>query len=39
MITKMLSDLKEEDLRSLLTRDVVITDVLDTVNEIVMEVW
>jgi len=38
MITKMLSDLKEEDLRSLLTRDVGITDVLETVNEIVMEV-
>ena len=38
MIAKMLSDLKEEDLRSLLTRDVGITDVLETVNEIVMEV-
>ena len=38
MITKMLSDLKEEDLRSLLSRDVGITDVLETVNKIVMEV-
>ena len=38
MIAKMLSDLKEEDLRGLLTRDVGITDVLETVNEIVMEV-
>jgi len=38
MIAKMLSDLKEEDLRSLLTRDVGINDVLETVNEIVMEV-
>lgn len=38
MITKMLSDLKEEDLRALLSRDVGITDVLNSVNEIVMEV-
>jgi histidinol dehydrogenase len=34
----MLSDLKEEDLRGLLTRDVGINDVLETVNKIVMEV-
>jgi histidinol dehydrogenase len=38
MIAKMLSDLKEEDLRGLLTRDVGINDVLETVNKIVMEV-
>ena len=38
MITKMLNDLKEEDLRALLSRDVGITDVLNSVNEIVMEV-
>ena len=38
MITKMLSDLKEDDLRALLSRDVGITDVLNSVNEIVMEV-
>ena len=38
MITKMLSELKDEDLQSLLSRDVGITDVLSAVNEIVMEV-
>jgi len=38
MITKMLSELKEEDLQSLLSRDVGITDVLSVVNEIVTEV-
>jgi histidinol dehydrogenase len=38
MITKMLSDLLDEDLRSLLSRDVGISDVLPAVNEIVMEV-
>ena len=38
MITKMLSELKDEDLQALLSRDVGITDVLSAVNEIVMEV-
>ncbi len=38
MITKMLSELKDEDLRALLSRDVGINDVLDAVNEIIMEV-
>jgi histidinol dehydrogenase len=38
MITKMLGELKDEDLRSLLSRDVGISDVLSAVNEIVMEV-
>ena len=34
MITKMLSELKDEDLQALLSRDVGITDVLSAVNEI-----
>ncbi|MHB8120078.1 MAG: histidinol dehydrogenase [Methanothrix sp.] len=38
MITKMLSELKDEDLQALLSRDVGISDVLSAVNEIVMEV-
>jgi histidinol dehydrogenase len=38
MITKMLSQLKDEDLQALLSRDVGITDVLSAVNEIIMEV-
>lgn len=38
MITRMLRDLKDEDLRALLSRDVGISDVLSAVNEIVMEV-
>jgi len=38
MITKMLSDLNDEDLQTLLSRDVGISDVLNAVNEIVMEV-
>ena len=38
MITKMLSELKDEDLQALLSRDVGITDVLSAVNEIIMEV-
>jgi histidinol dehydrogenase len=38
MITKMLSDLKDEDLRALLSRDVGISDVVSAVNEIVMDV-
>ncbi|MCX6673631.1 MAG: hypothetical protein NTY37_07625 [Methanothrix sp.] len=38
MITKMLSQLNDEDLEILLSRDVGITDVLSVVNEIVMEV-
>jgi len=38
MITKMLSELKDEDLQALLSRDVGITDVLSVVNEIIMEV-
>ena len=38
MITKRLSELEDEDLRSLLSRDVGIQDVLPAVNEIIMEV-
>ena len=38
MITKMLSELSDEDLQALLSRDVGISDVLNAVNEIVMEV-
>ena len=38
MITKMLNELKDKDLKALLSRDVGITDVLSAVNEIVMEV-
>ena len=38
MITKMLSELNDEDLQALLSRDVGISDVLNAVNEIVMEV-
>jgi histidinol dehydrogenase len=38
MITKLLSELNDEDLRTLLSRDVGISDVLNSVNEIVMEV-
>lgn len=38
MITKMLSELKDEDLKALLSRDVGISEVLSAVNEIVMEV-
>ena len=38
MITKMLSQLNDEDLQALLSRDVGITDVLSAVNEIIMEV-
>jgi histidinol dehydrogenase len=38
MITKMLSELKDEDLQALLSRDVGISDVLSAVNEIVMDV-
>ena len=38
MITKMLSELKDEDLQALLSRDVGISEVLSAVNEIVMEV-
>ena len=38
MITKRLGDLKDEDLRSLLSREVGIQDVLPAVNEIIMEV-
>jgi histidinol dehydrogenase len=38
MITKMLCELKDEDLQALLSRDVGITDVLSAVNEIIMEV-
>jgi len=38
VITKRLSELEDEDLRSLLSRDVGIQDVLPAVNEIIMEV-
>lgn len=38
MITKMLRELKDEDLKALLSRDVGISEVLSAVNEIVMEV-
>jgi histidinol dehydrogenase len=38
MITKMLCELKDEDLQALLSRDVGITDVLSAVNDIIMEV-
>ena len=38
MISKMLSELSDEDLQALLSRDVGISDVLNAVNEIVMEV-
>ena len=38
MITKMLSELKDEELQALLSRDVGISEVLSAVNEIVMEV-
>ena len=38
MITKMLSELKDEDLQAFLSRDVGISEVLSAVNEIVMEV-
>jgi histidinol dehydrogenase len=38
MITKMLSELKDEDLAILLSRDVGITEVLSAVNEIITEV-
>jgi histidinol dehydrogenase len=38
MITKMLSELKDEDLKALLSRDVGISEVLSAVNDIVMEV-
>jgi len=38
LITKMLRELKDEDLKALLSRDVGISEVLSAVNEIVMEV-
>jgi histidinol dehydrogenase len=38
MITKMLSELTDEELQALLSRDVGITEVLSAVNEIIMEV-
>ena len=38
MMEKMLGDLKDDDLRVLLSRDVGISDVLPAVNEIIMEI-
>ena len=38
MMEKMLSELKDEDLRLLLSRDVGISDVLPAVNDIIMEI-